>query len=208
MKHDNFFFVYDFETTGYDAVLQQAAELGFLIKDIDMNEVERFCSYIQPLAGREIKQSALDFNKITVEQMKSGITYKDLYLKLVSIFKKYNRGQKKITLVGHNSDKFDIQFLEDIFKTHNDDIYKHVAESTIDTMAFSRLKWGNVEVNDHKLSSVAERCGVELTNAHNAMPDVEATAGILEYMINCLRNVNQVSNSVLENKKEIIQFQF
>lgn len=206
MKWKSNFLIFDFETTGYSGKENQACQIAFIVKDIEMNELERFSSYIQEVPGRKINQSALDFNKITREMMAGGITYQNVYLKLVQVFKKYNVGKRKISLVGHNIDVFDIPFLENIFEVNKDNVWNYISDSTFDTMSISRLKWGNIDVSDHKLGSAMERAGVLLTNAHDAMGDVEGNTELFEFYVKCLRGTGTSNQDSLQ--KEEVKFQF
>lgn len=210
MQHRNYFFVYDFETGGFSGKKNPATQIAFIILDIEGKEVDRYTSYIKPYGQKEgliYTQSALDFTKTTMDKLNSqGRDLKEVYQKIASIFKQYSNKYQPLVLVGHNSDSFDIEFMETIFTLNGDKLSNYtISKSSFDTMAFSRLKWGNVEVNDHKLINVAERAGVSLVDAHEAMNDTEATAEIFAFFIKCLRGGGVAEKS---NKKELIQFQF
>jgi DNA polymerase III alpha subunit (gram-positive type) len=59
---------------------------------------------------------------------------------------------------------------------------------------------------DYKLGTCCQKAGVELVNAHRAMADVEATADLFRYLVNCLRSNTQSVSEVVDQKVEENRF--
>jgi len=209
MLHDCNYIVFDFETGGFTTA-NPVTQVALIVLNCKLEEVHRYTTYVKPYDDLELTQSALDFTHTTKAMLEEkGIDVKDMYNEVASIFKKYKEGKKKVVLIGHNAARFDMPFLHYIFKKFNDDVFKYAEECIIDTMTLSRLKWGHIEVNNHKLESACERAGIVLTDAHEAENDTEANADLFRYFAEGMRTGSNgvVGEGVKENEYER-EFQF
>ncbi len=82
-----------------------------------------------------------------------------------------------LPLVAHNK-AFDENCLKSVFETYGMDYPDYQFHCTLQA---SRKKWPEME--SHTLDAVAERCGYDLKNHHNALADAEACAVIAKEIL-------------------------
>jgi len=210
MLHTAPFLVIDTETTGFHAHLNQIAELALVAVNYKMEITEEYCTYVQKYDNLKLEPKTMEFTGITEEEMESGISADDLYKELVDKFKKYKKEcgkYMKPILVFHNA-SFDIPFVDYIFTRKDDSLFKYVEKVVQDTIFLSRMKYGHIEVSNHKLESACEREGVELSDAHSALPDTIATAKLFIAYISNLRTGKSTGGGEETYSREKIEFQF
>lgn len=168
----------------------------------------------------KVEGQALDANGIKMSDvMAKGIDANQLYKDLVKIFKENKSGRfAKPVLVGHNIGSFDNAFIEVIFDLYEpkrgyrdqSNLWNYVDSYFEDTLAIARKKWGHLnELENFQLGTVAEKLGIEHSNAHRALNDVEANTKIFIQFTKDLRNkaVGGVGEELLveENFREGFQ---
>lgn len=206
--------VLDVETGGFSTKDNLLTEIGFIILNPKLEEVERYVSYIKPYdSSKYLTKKAQELTGITMEVLlEKGKDLKFVLEEIKAIWAKYKKKYQKICLCGHNF-KFDITFMEYVFDfvegkqpDGKSAIYKYVDEQTEDTMRLAHRKWGNSgEVADYKLGTLASHIGFTNTAAHDALYDVEATVVLFRYLIGCLQgDGGQVVSK--ENKGFVFQF--
>lgn len=216
----NPYIIIDFETGGFKAYTNAATEIACLcITGDTLQEIGRYESYIQPYLY-EYEQKALDYTGITLDKLKNHgkpleIVVKELAAKFDEWKKQTsNSHTKKPILVGHNV-KFDIPFLQQIFKEAKIDLSKYLdgdldfnknfQPQYFDTLTLGKLTWGNDETMTHyKLSDCVEKAGIGIADAHKAMNDVEATKDLLICYANRIRNNSNIGSTNVES--ETIRF--
>lgn len=200
----NPYIVIDFETGGLKGSKHAATEIACLcITGDTLQEIGRYESYIKPYLY-EYDQKALDFTGITFDKLNNlGKPLEQVVKEVASLFKEWrdktsNTHTKKPILVGHNP-KFDIPFLQQIFKEGkedlsrllegDDDFHGHFYPTYIDTIHLSKLTWGADEtMTSFKLTNCIEKSGLSINDAHKAINDVEATKELLIKFVNRLRS--------------------
>lgn len=219
MKYEVNYITYDVETTGFYAyehitkegrkMQNQIASIAFDIFNNDLVDLGNWESFLQPIPGRDLEAQAFKYNGLNESIMKDkGVTPKELYTQILDMLKKYKIGIKNPILVGHNSSKFDNAFLEELFEFNNDNLWKYVEQFNCDTMFFSRMMWGNIDVENHKLTETAARAGIILTDAHDAKNDTKATKELMKFFIQRLRNNSAIVNSETTGNNYVRKFQF
>jgi DNA polymerase III alpha subunit (gram-positive type) len=198
----------DVETGGLPSSLKKIAthevaltEIAFVAIDLYTLEiVDKDSWLIKPYSDELIydPQAAIASN-ITKEMCEeSGEDIKDVFKKAKTFLKKNKVGTKKPYLSGQNIIKFDYDFIKGFFELNNEDISKYFDDFIIDTMNWSRLKWP--EEGKHNLNVITERCNLEHTQAHRALPDTVITAKVVIDFLKCLRGNG--SSAAKEEKKE------
>lgn len=190
----------DFETGGYFSQKNAITEFaGIWIESDDMSEIDRFDSLLKPYDDSLIyTPEALKATNIKLEMLVDGCETSELVEIICLITEEANKSKtkhKKTILVGHNIG-FDIGFLQAVFKREKVDLSKFFAgyidyeknfqPSYIDTMYLSRNK--NPLLNTHTLTDACIREDVELSGAHRAMNDVEATLDLFKKYSFLFRN--------------------
>lgn len=124
----------------------------------------------------------------------------DVAIKLIVDFiGKYTIGNSKPILAGHNIKKFDNPFLEKLLSKGGHNLYKLVSDTQmIDTLEWSRLRW--FEAPSFALGVCANALGVELKEAHRALPDTVANAEFLIKMIKGLRGEGSQESAYVKRK--------
>lgn len=188
MINPNKIFWYDLETSGLkfkeNAILSLSG-----IMEIDGKIVDDINLTLRPFKGDIIVQEALDINGFTMEQIKTFDHPEVAFRKLIKFFSKYiNRYDKndKFTLAGYNIVKFDIPFLEMLFKKCNDNYFgSWVNGEPLDIYQFVLImkKLGVVKSKSTKLELIAQDLNIPL-NAHDVKEDILATRKVYYELMN------------------------
>lgn len=172
-------FWFDEETSGLDKEENAILSLsGFM--EIDGKIVDEINLTMRPFKGDKIVQEALDINGFTIEQIKTFDHPEIAFRKLIKFLSKYiNRYDKndKLTLAGYNIVKFDIPFLEMLFKKCNDKYFgSWVNGEPLDVYQFVLImkKIGAINSDSTKLEIIAQQLEIPI-NAHDAKEDILAT---------------------------------
>ena len=159
---DEYYVVFDIETTGLKASAEMITEIG-AIKYIQGRVVDTFSQLVNP--EKHIPGEITELTGIT-DEMVAGKPKID---EVLPRFVEFCRGCK---LVAHNA-KFDTGFID--FQAQRLGIdFKY---ETVDTLLLSRELFPEEKV--HKLDVVAKRLGVSLENHHRAVDDAQACCDIL-----------------------------
>lgn len=231
------FVVYDIETGGLMSenidkktgvpYINPILEFACIGLDENLKELFRYENLVKPYEGLNgieyrVEQGALQANGLNMSDVNSkGIEIKDLYLKLVELFKASKRGKfGKPILVGHNIGSFDNPFIEYVFnmfeggKKGKSSLWNYVDSVFHDTLTMSRNKWGQTEkLENFQLGTCCRYIGEEIINAHRAMNDVEGNVKLFKFLMNCLRSEGGVApisqkTEAVENKRHRKTFQF
>ena len=180
--------VFDLETTGLKCEENSILEIACCPISPDLKNLKEYESGIMSIYDNRIVNSgALAANGITMSQIESGRSSKQVIEELCQYFSDLSLGRNKPVLAGHNIDKFDIPFLQDFFEFHKKDISKFVnVDFTIDTMWWARLRWQ--ELQNFKLGTCCEAAQIELVNAHRAINDTRANRDLVKYFISNLQS--------------------
>lgn len=159
--------VFDFETTGLSDVKDRVIEIG-AAKVQHGQIVDEFQSLIHP--GRYINQHIQALTGIT-NQALLGQPHEEV------VFPRFVRWiQDADILVAHNL-HFDARFLKQTCRRLDLPIFEGEG---MDTLALAKKAFPG---GSHKLDVLADRFGVDLTNAHRAIHDVRATVEVLSHLL-------------------------
>lgn len=151
--------VLDFETGGLNEKTCGLASVGVIRLDENLQEVDRdyFLMYEE---GKVYEQGALDVNQLTLAQLQAeGLRPEQFIPRLHELV-------DGLIMVNHNS-AFDVKWL--LARGWS-------IQETIDTMALSLELYPYQKA---KQTIAAQREGIVVTNAHNALSDVEVCAELL-----------------------------
>ncbi len=163
------FVVFDTETTGLSANLNELIEIG-ATKIKGGIIVDNFQTFIK--IDNNISEFTTKLTGITDEDIQTGLQLKDALLK----FKQFCEGS---VLVAHNA-KFDMQFMNANYKKELNYV---IDNPVIDTLELSRFL--NKERTYHTLKILTKHYGVALDSSshHRADYDAEKTAEMFEKML-------------------------
>lgn len=201
----NPFIVFDFETGGLKGQKNPVTEVAMLCIDgVTLMEIGRYSSYVKPYLY-EYDQKALDYTGTTMEKLQQeGKDLKVVVDEMVACVKEWHRTAnggtytKKPILVGHNADKFDSVFLQQIFKETKNlltifegdvDFHGNYRVKVVDTIDISKFAYGADEtMPNFQLGTCVSKVGLSLNDAHKAMNDVVGTKEMLIKYVERLRN--------------------
>ncbi len=182
--------ILDVETGGLDHFINPICQVSFSIVDENFEQKAAYSAFIQPyrIFGKDpvYEPKALQYNKITMKQLYDGLVTKDVVKVMIELFDRY-KGKKKSDkpmFVGHNF-SFDKGFVETLFRTQNQDIWKYVNANCFDTMTMSWLKWPDLP--SYTLTNCCDKVGINLVDAHDAENDVAATTQLFKELTLSLR---------------------
>lgn len=199
------FLTCDTETGGLSADKHPIAEIAFCaFNNVTLEDVGEYESLIKPYDNTKVyQQQALDANGLTMEDIKGGKDSKVVIEEIIQFMKKLKCGNNKPIFVGHNFEKFDINFMVEFFAFHKKNILDYVDERIEDTMWWSRYR--RPESANYKLGTCVSNEGIELVNAHRALSDTRATKELFKGYI---RNLRSTSNGNVEEKRFRHTFEF
>ncbi|MDP8269622.1 MAG: helicase C-terminal domain-containing protein [Candidatus Tenebribacter davisii] len=174
MKNQFNFVALDIETTGFDFVENEIIEIG-AVRFEKGDEKDRFSIFVKP--QKKVPKFIKRLTNITDEQLASGENLTNALISLQEFL-------KDDIIVCHNT-SFDIGFLNTKYKEKN---LPEITNQILDTLDLSRIYLPFIL--NHKLGTVAEYFQVDLTNAHRAIADAEATGKILlDFIDFILKNI-------------------
>ena len=196
-KYVNRFIAIDNETggllkKGVHATIDVAlTETAAVVVDNESLEIIGEHSWlIQPYDDGLIYEKGAEIASGISRQMceESGVGIDIVYEGLKKVLVDNKVGRNKPIIVMQNRD-FDSPFIENLFKIFGDDFFKYI-ERIEDTLHWGHYKW--VEKPNFKLGSLAEYCGIDLVQAHRALPDTVTTAKVWVHYMKCLRGGGSV----------------
>ncbi len=201
-KYGNFIGI-DTETVGlpnkskaafFDVAL---TEIAMVAVSEDLVIVDKKSWLIKPYKdGLEYSAEAAKISGITKEMCEEkGQDIQLVCKEVIQFLKKYKSESRLPVLFGHNFISFDIPFILNMFEFCKEDLTKYANPEPEDTLKWSRISFK--ELNNYKLGTVAEACGITMTEAHRALVDAEITAKIWIYFLKNLRGEN---NKVIKEK--------
>ncbi|MEE4245734.1 MAG: ribonuclease T [Kangiellaceae bacterium] len=179
--------VVDVETGGFncdtDALLEVAAITLKINDDGIMETDQSYHCHVEPFAGANIEQAALDVTGIDPTNPLRGAIDEATAIK--ELFKFVRKQQKQADcqrsiLVGHNP-TFDLGFVKAACERQNCKRNPFHPFSTFDTVTLSGLALGQTV-----LAKACQAAGIEFDNqeAHSALYDTKKTAELFCYIVN------------------------
>lgn len=183
---------YDFETTGRSPQWDQIIQVGAILCDKDLIELERFemkCSLNNSIVPAP---QALLVNNLSVGSLQNqNISNYSLVQRMMNKFSEWSPA----IFIGYNSISFDEEFMRNalfqnlhqnpyLTQTNNNkraDVYHIVQASTLYIPTGINIPDGN---NKFKLENLAPSNNIDHNDAHDALADVTATIGICKIIKN------------------------
>lgn len=180
-------FYLDLETTGTDPAKHGIIQIAYLV-EIDGKEHQRGEFRVRPFDFQSIEPDALEVNGVSVDDLAKYPQPNEVYQRLVNqVLQKYvDKFDKadKFNIAGYNVG-FDLQFLKQFFVNNGDNYFgSWFNYDTIDPLPVLRFfqpvnPW-IAGLPNKKLATVAKALGIDLDNAHDALPDILATKEIID----------------------------
>ena len=208
----NFVF-YDFETSSSNKYWGQIIQIGAILTNDNLDELDRFDARCRLSPGIIPEAMALIVNKTSPTMLKkSNLSHYEMIRQFVDILKRWG----KATYIGFNSIEFDEEFLRStLFQTLE---YPYITSTNGNTrgdmLSLSRaanlyypktLKNSvNEKGNDvYKLDQMAPLNGIDHGDAHSAIGDVIATLGIAKLIAKKAPNVWKASLKTLDKNETL-----
>ena len=208
----NFVF-YDFETSSSNKFWGQIIQIGAILTNEKLEELDRFDSRCRLSPGIIPEAMALIVNKSSPKMLKnSNLSHYTMIRQFVETLKRWG----KATYVGFNSIEFDEEFLRcTLFQTLE---YPYITSTNGNTrgdvLSLARaanlyyprtLKNSiNEKGNDvYKLDQMAPLNGIEHGDAHSAIGDVLATVGIAKLIAKKAPNVWKASMLTMDKNQSL-----
>ncbi len=208
----NFVF-YDFETSSSNKYWGQIIQIGAVLTNNNLDELDRFDARCRLSPGIIPEAMALIVNKTSPLMLKnSNLSHYEMVRQFVDTLKRWG----KATYIGFNSIEFDEEFLRStLFQTLE---YPYITSTNGNTRGDilslaraanlyypSTLKNSvNEKGNDvYKLDQMAPLNGIEHGDAHSAIGDVLATVGIAKLISKKAPNVWKASLLTLDKNKSL-----
>ena len=184
---ENTYVVFDVETTGFNAGLNdQMIEIG-AVKITNGEVVDRFSELIDP--GFKIDSEITEVTAITNAMLEGKPSEQEVVIR----FKEFIEDHP---LVAHNA-KFDMSMLEMAYYKYN---LGEITNPVLDTLEISRTM--DRDYSKHSLSALVKRYAIPFdeNNHHRADYDAEATGYILNKMI---KKMDQLGIKTLNDIKKL-----
>lgn len=172
---------FDTETTGTVPELHDPHQIACII-EIDNKVMAEEVFYAQPTNWDNVLKEALDVSGTCNETLQKYPPARQSYIRFKRLLTKYvdpYNSQDKFIAVGQNV-RFDMNMLCMWFKKHNDNYFYSLVNSRDerDTLQLTKtLKMlGLMQgMENNKLSTICSHLKISITNAHNALCDIQAT---------------------------------
>lgn len=183
------FFAVDFETTGLHAHQgDEVLSCGAQLLDADLNAIDKKLWYIHPSSPDKVSAEAQKINGYTPElwEQRGAISQDAFFTALIAHWKEHN--VQRAYPLGQNVG-FDVSFLD--ARAAKDPAFARamrgaLAYHKIDTIPIA-LAWDYAHGYTHasySLGKIAARRNVDLSAAHTADADIEATVQVFRSYIN------------------------
>ena len=208
----NFVF-YDFETSSSNKHWGQIIQIGAILTNDNLDELDRFDVRCRLSPGIIPEAMALIVNKTSPTMLKkSNLSHYEMIRQFVETLKKWG----KASYIGFNSIEFDEEFLRStLFQTLE---YPYITSTNGNTrgdiLSLARaanLYYPNTLKNSknekgndvYKLDQMAPLNGIDHGDAHSAMGDVIATLGIAKLIAKKAPNVWKASLMTLDKNQTL-----
>jgi DNA polymerase III alpha subunit (gram-positive type) len=196
MNFQNFYITLDTETGGLKASDNPVLEIAICVMNHNLEDVFEYNKLIVPYGNYSIQEQAFKANGLNVKLLEDkGEDVSVVCNEMIEILTKYKKGRNKPVICGHNIKKFDFLFLQEMFRFCKKDFLSYINEDFyIDTMWWSRARW--LESTNYKLHTCCDNAGIELVDAHRALPDTKANKDLVKYLITNLRSEKNTEENV------------
>ena len=204
---------YDFETSSSNKYWGQIIQIGAILTNDNLEELDRFDARCRLSLGIIPEAMALIVNKSSPKMLKgSNLSHYEMIRNFVDTIKKWG----KATYVGFNSIEFDEEFLRcTLFQTLENPYVTNTNGNTRgDVLSLSRaanLYYPNTLKNSinskgnavYKLDQMAPLNDIEHGDAHSAIGDVVATVGVAKLIAKKAPHVWKASLKTMDKNKSL-----
>ena len=164
---DAVYIVFDVETTGLSATYDKIIELA-AVKMQNGNIIDRFERFVNP--HHALSATTIELTGITDEMVQNAP-------EIEQVIKDFYEFIGDGIIVAHNA-SFDMGFLYEGYRRTGIDHFNH---PVIDTLELARFL--HPEMKSHRLGTLTKKFNIELTQAHRAIFDCEATGYLLLHLL-------------------------
>ncbi|WP_298471198.1 PolC-type DNA polymerase III [uncultured Psychrobacillus sp.] len=164
---DAIYIVFDVETTGLSATYDKIIELA-AVKMQNGNIIDKFERFANP--HHALSATTIELTGITDDMVRNAPEIED-------VIRDFHEFIGDGIIVAHNA-SFDMGFLYEGYRKCGIDHFDH---PVIDTLELARFL--HPEMKTHKLGTLAKKFNIELTQAHRAIFDCEATGYLLLHLL-------------------------
>lgn len=197
--------VVDIETAGFNAMTDALLEIAAVTLKIDETNAwvidETMVRYVQPFAGANLDQAALDFTGIDPEhpfRKQVAVSEKEALQDIFRLVRKTMKAHacKRAILVGHNP-SFDLGFLNAAVERTGIKRNPFHPFSTFDTATLAGLVFGQTVLSYAVIAS-----GLDWDNdqAHSAIYDAERTAALFCEIVNRWTSMTSSGQSLTDQR--------
>lgn len=189
----SFYIVHDCETGGLDETQNPITQYAAIVLDpFTLKEVDRWETFIKPYAGLKLEQQALDKTFVNIADINAGCSRQEFVNTAIKFWGQYQvkskyKDEGRAVSVGHNV-VFDHRFLGFVCELHNRQFHDYFHDTFVDTFPLSKMCWGLKGVEKLNLTASCENAKLNITDAHEAMNDVEATADLFRFFTRKFRS--------------------
>ncbi|MEK5206607.1 PolC-type DNA polymerase III [Psychrobacillus sp. FSL H8-0510] len=164
---DAVYVVFDVETTGLSATYDKIIELA-AVKMQNGNIIDKFERFVNP--HHALSATTIELTGITDDMVQNAP-------EIEQVIKDFYEFIGDGILVAHNA-SFDMGFLYEGYRRTGIDYFSH---PVIDTLELARFL--HPEMKSHRLGTLTKKFNIELTQAHRAIFDCEATGYLLLHLL-------------------------
>ncbi|MCK1996127.1 PolC-type DNA polymerase III [Psychrobacillus psychrodurans] len=164
---DAVYIVFDVETTGLSATYDKIIELA-AVKMQNGNIIDRFERFVNP--HHALSATTIELTGITDEMVRNAP-------EIEQVIKDFYEFIGDGIIVAHNA-SFDMGFLYEGYRRTGIEHFNH---PVIDTLELARFL--HPEMKSHRLGTLTKKFNIELTQAHRAIFDCEATGYLLLHLL-------------------------
>ncbi|SDM56415.1 DNA polymerase-3 subunit alpha [Psychrobacillus sp. OK028] len=164
---DAVYIVFDVETTGLSATYDKIIELA-AVKMQNGNIIDKFERFVNP--HHALSATTIELTGITDDMVRNAP-------EIEQVIKDFHEFIGDGIIVAHNA-SFDMGFLYEGYRRTGIDHFNH---PVIDTLELARFL--HPEMKSHRLGTLAKKFNIELTQAHRAIFDCEATGYLLLHLL-------------------------
>lgn len=164
---DAVYIVFDVETTGLSATYDKIIELA-AVKMQNGNIIDRFERFVNP--HHALSATTIELTGITDDMVRNAP-------EIEQVIKDFYEFIGDGIIVAHNA-SFDMGFLYEGYRRTGIEHFNH---PVIDTLELARFL--HPEMKSHRLGTLTKKFNIELTQAHRAIFDCEATGYLLLHLL-------------------------
>lgn len=173
--------LFDLETTGVSCMKDEVIEIS-AVKVAGGEIIDEFSTLVNP--GIPIPPYASEVNGITDDMVAESPSFEEA----LSDFIEFSGDS---VLVGHNIHKFDLRFL---YRDAERFWGQTLGNDYIDTLEIARAYLP--ELQNHKLTDLAEHYGISSEGAHRALNDCRMNQKVFECLKKEMKNPSEAAKSV------------